>query len=459
MAENKRRLWIRSVFVVIICLSTGYVGFAAATSGSVTQVSNSTTSNLDDQSSVGATVVATQAGSNPKDWDQARLAVVSNEGKVIYSNSTYDIYMDVDPVPNTTATVEYVAAKHLMTDAHPCVANTVYERCDRTVFIRHNLSTDTTTIFYESVQPHTGSVRTHDFDRLSEHEVAVAGISDDTVYNLNTTAGIREFSWHAQNHYPATGGGNYEEDWTHMNDVEILHDGRIMASNRNLDEIVFINRSTGIQNSWTIGSNDNHSVQYEQHNPDYVPESRGGPAVIVADSENDRVVEYQRVNGAWKQTWEYPSTWSRDADRLPNGNTLITSSLAHEVIEINQSGDVVWRFEARLPYEAERLGTGDESSGGKSAKTLSLTSVEGRSDGESRPGKSEGGRSLVSTIISGFLSIIPPIIIHGIQFVMPAWVGAPEVGTMGVAVMSAICWGGIEAYWRDYRLRTPVMRV
>ncbi len=56
-------------------------------------------------------------------------------------------------------------------------------------------------------------------------------------------------------------------------------------------------------------------------------------------------------------------SWPRDADRLPNGNTLITDSRAvpvTRVIEINSGGDLVWEFEVpitfgNLFYESDRL--------------------------------------------------------------------------------------------------------
>ncbi|ERG90009.1 MAG: hypothetical protein J07HQW1_00022, partial [Haloquadratum walsbyi J07HQW1] len=91
----------------------------------------------------------------------------------------------------------------------------------------------------------------------------------------------------------------------------------------------------------------------------------------------NRIVEYQRVNNTWLRTWTWGEgllSWPRDADRLPNGNTLITDSNGGRVIEVNKQGNIVWSVEMTTPYEAERLGTGDESSGGQSADTLGLES-------------------------------------------------------------------------------------
>jgi len=65
---------------------------------------------------------------------------------------------------------------------------------------------------------------------------------------------------------------------------------------------------------------------------------------------------------------------ARDADRLPNGNTLITDTHGNRVMAINESGDIVWEVESTLPYDAERLETGAESESGQSARELGLES-------------------------------------------------------------------------------------
>jgi hypothetical protein len=52
--------------------------------------------------------------------------------------------------------------------------------------------------------------------------------------------------------------------------------------------------------------------------------------------------------------------WPRDADRLPNGNTLITDSRNHRVLEVDPAGREVWSFTGlALPYEADRLSNGN----------------------------------------------------------------------------------------------------
>ena len=116
---------------------------------------------------------------------------------------------------------------------------------------------------------------------------------------------------------------------------------------------------------------DDHETLYEQHNPTYLESENGTPTILVADSENDRIVEYARVGGPpgegeWKRTWTLTGdlNWPRDADRLPNGNTLIVDSMNHRVIEVTPAGEVVWETDAPwATYDAERVAYGDEPGG------------------------------------------------------------------------------------------------
>jgi hypothetical protein len=245
----------------------------------------------------------------------------------------------------------------------------------------------------EEVDPTTGdhvSIRefpevldSHDVDLINGEELLVNDMSQDGedrvfVYNLTREEITWEY-WFA-NHtdqFPREGGGEYGGDWTHNNDVEQIRDGVFMISVRNFDQVVAINRSTK-ELEWQLGADDNYTVLNEQHNPDYFSGENGRPTVLVADSLNDRVVEYARENETWNRTWVLRGgglNEPRDADRLPNGNTLVSDRRGHRLLEVTPQGEVVWEFYAPWqPYDAERIGTGDESSG-PSARQLNATGV------------------------------------------------------------------------------------
>lgn len=383
----------------------------------------------------GITVVGTHPG------DQ--LVAFAPDGRLLYYNETMDRYHDVDPVLNTTATVDVIGAEYLKPEQ--CGGN---EQCTRNFIQRINLSTGDTRTIYDYITTYRSQSvthRWHDADRLGPHRYVVADIRHESIFIVNTTTGERTYTWFAQSEFPLSGGGPHPKDWTHVNDVEALPDGRIMVSLRNQDAVVFLKPGEGMQESWTFGADDNHEILFEQHNPDYIPRSRGGPAVVVADSENDRVVESQRANGSWEQTWVWQDkkmSWPRDADRLPNGHTLIADSHGNRILEVNQQGEIVWKVTGLTNYDVERLGTGDESAGGHSAKQLGL---------ESRTAGKGGGESTTD-------SVIPPKVRHAAQFVMPTWMSFYSlIALAAIGVAGAVAVGTLGRMSR-ISLRSPVTR-
>ena len=235
-------------------------------------------------------------------------------------------------------------------------------------------------------------VDTHDVTPLSEHEIAIAnmrnydeeaGVSNDRVVIYNRTREEITWEWRFRNHYAADVAGGHSEDWTHVNDVDPVGEDRLLLSPRNFDQAIVVDRTTK-EIELQLGDDENHAVLHEQHNPDYLESADGTPTILVADSENDRVVEYalveecerpadvekagNRLDCGWERVWsvggEGQFNWPRDADRLPNGNTLVTDSKNHRVLEVTPEGEVVWEvYTPWLPYDAERIGTGDESTG------------------------------------------------------------------------------------------------
>jgi uncharacterized protein (UPF0248 family) len=312
----------------------------------------------------GITVVATDSnvwladeGAGPR--QSSELIAYGPDGDRIYYDGSHDRYWDVDPSPLGDRTVLYTASDHL--NGSECNASTA---CTRNVVERANLSTGEVTRLYERVTPHKHATRWHDADRLDDDRVVVADIYRDAVFVVNVTTGLVEWEWTALNDFDPETGGPFPRDWTHLNDVEVLDDGRFMVSLRNQDRVVFLDRQRGLIEEWTLNDQANHSVLFRQHNPDFLPAENGGPAVVVADSENDRLVEYQRVDGEWQRTWRWADArlqWPRDADRLPNGNTLIADSVNHRVVEVTPDGEVVWEFEPENSrvFDVEALANGN----------------------------------------------------------------------------------------------------
>lgn len=421
-----RRTLLRAVLVVAMFASAGVVleGALATDDGTLNRVDDG--EHLGDLvgqdvagSTGGWTVIATQGADNR--GYSAELVAVDEAGELVYHNGTRDVYFDVDPHPTGKRDVLVVAST---------------DRADSTVnhLEVHNLSTGEVRELWSGVTPNVKHSRWHDVDRINATHYVVAGIEADRVFVVDVEADEIVWTWHANEFFAPSSGGP-ADDWTHVNDVEVLDDGRIMASLRNQDQVVFLRPNGTVDESWTLGADGDHSTMYEQHQPDYIPAENGGPAVVLADSENDRLVEYQRVDGAWRETWSWSDErleWPRDADRLPNGHTLAVDSLGDRVVEVDESGDVVWSVAIGIPYDAERLGTGDESAGGPSARSAGLASRSG------------------STVLP---SLVPAKARHGLMWVVPGWMGLGDVLALCVYVAALLALLAVEVPPRVRALR------
>lgn len=305
----------------------------------------------------GTTVVSVQGARFGPDGGKTRAKLVAfgPHGRIkwVYNHSKGVVWSyDVDPLPNGNLFV--TATRRGRTD--------IFELNPRTlerVWTRVLNLTDT-----------------HDADMLNRSHVAIAnmrnydettGENDDRllIYNRKTDEIVWE--WQFDTHYPRTVGENYTDDWTHVNDIDPVGEHRFLASPRNFDQVILVDRRTGTV-ELRLGSDDNHDVLHRQHNPDYLESRTGRPTFLVADSENGRAVEYEYRDGEWRRTWtlggEGILSWPRDADRLPNGNTLVTDSSGHRVLEVRPNGTVVWEVYAPwLVYDAERVRPGDGSHG------------------------------------------------------------------------------------------------
>jgi hypothetical protein len=319
---------------------------------------------------------------------------------------------------------------------------------------------------------------THDVDMLPNGDLVVAnmrhwdadaGVSRDRlfVYNRSTDEVTWEFTFHE--HFANDTDGGMNDDWTHVNDVDPVGDDKLLVSPRNFDQVILIDRSTK-EIEWRLGSDDDHDVLDEQHNPDYLESENGTATVLVADSENDRVVEYARRDGDWVKTWEVGSNrlnWPRDADRLPNGNTLIVDTLNHRVIEVTPQGEIVWEYYATWgPYDAERMGTGDGSNG----PTIADMDAEGTYDLSGSAGLKPGGsaqytparwaeETFAGTPLSGPADSLAARWAHVTPWLRPVWMSGWELlGALAGGVV-LVGWAGTEAVLRRRTLRAYASRL
>jgi hypothetical protein len=231
-----------------------------------------------------------------------------------------------------------------------------------------------------------------DVDRLPNGKLLVADATPGSegllVYDPRSGAVDWNWSFERDGGFPRAGGGPYPRDWVHVNDVDRVGRGRYLASARNFDQVLLVNRSTGAVDL-RLGRDDRFRTLHYPSNPQLLRTADGRAAILVADGRNDRVVEYTHTPGAappdspggenWTLTWELVGgglNEPRDADRLPNGHTLVVDRRGQRVMEVTPEGRVVWEVYAPWqPYDAERVALGDEPGGPAAASFAANRSV------------------------------------------------------------------------------------
>jgi uncharacterized protein (UPF0248 family) len=360
-------------------------------------------------------------------------------------------YYDVDPLPDDDLLVTSISRRE-----------TVVLRIDRTtreVLWRERIDIQDT----------------HDVDLLPNGNLVVAnmrqydeetGVSNDRIFVYDRETDEITWEWRFREHYPNDTDGGFREDWSHVNDVDPVDNGSaFLVSPRNFDQVIKVDRETG-EIVWRLGEDDAHEVLDEQHNPDLLSGPDGEPTVLVADSENDRVVEYARRDGEWVRTWTVAGnlSWPRDADRLPNGNTLITDTLNHRVIEVTPTGEVVWEYYATWgPYDAERLATG----GGSNGPTMAAQNVTGTYEvtgGESQAAARIGpgewvAVTLSATPLAGAAQTFATRWSHVAPWARPVWMAPWSFAYLALALLVGLAWAGAEAVLARRRIAAAVARL
>ena len=360
--------------------------------------------------------ITTQGTMTLEGQQSAAEAVDTETGNVIWSHESYERYFDIEPINDSVVLFLGADGPHGANMWANVVDWTTGERLQR--FAVPN--------------------DTHDIDHLGDDRYAIADKEDHRllVYDAGTNETVWEYVY--AEHYPDSAGGG--EDFTHVNDIDAVDDGsRFLASPRNFDRVMLVDRESK-KTVRTLGSEDDYEVLHEQHNPTLL--ERDPPTVLVADSENDRIVEYRRTNGEWRQVWAYSGSlsWPRDADRLPNGNTLVVDSSGQRVLEVTPGREVVWEITVtKMPYDADLLSLGEEPRG------PSMTEYRDRFDGAE--GETSEQRRLVGQMESAVALL---------QWVVPWNINALDVLLLLTVGGLGVFWTGFELSLRERRRETTL---
>jgi hypothetical protein len=165
----------------------------------------------------------------------------------------------------------------------------------------------------------------------------------------------------------------YGRDWTHANAIEFDPDmEHLYLSVRNLNRVYKLSVSTG-RTVWVLGDGGDfgQGLFSHQHEPQILDDGhlllfdnglhRPGRETFsrVVEIELDEEARLARIVWEYREKPDFYTSIGGDADRLPNGNTLITDSMNGRVIEISPLGDLVWEYRLGFPYriyKAVRVG-------------------------------------------------------------------------------------------------------
>jgi hypothetical protein len=170
-----------------------------------------------------------------------------------------------------------------------------------------------------------------------------------------TPSGQTVWEWRTWEHLDPVADGIAEVQsprtlWAQGNSVEELPNGDILASYRPTATVIRLSRKTG-RIAWKLGP----PTVAGQHAPtllangnvlifdngahrldDSVPYSR---VIEVNPATNEIVWKYQDKPG-----WNFFSPRMGNAQRLPNGNTLITEASFGRLFEVTKDGEIIWEY-------------------------------------------------------------------------------------------------------------------
>jgi hypothetical protein len=170
-----------------------------------------------------------------------------------------------------------------------------------------------------------------------------------------TKDGRKVWEWRAWEHLdPAkdviTAVQDNRSEWTHGNAITELSDGDLLVSFRNISTIIRIRRQTG-EIVWKLGA----PPLAGQHAPTLLANGNilifdNGPHRLDNTFPFSRVIEVNPANNetVWMYREQNPynffSPRISNAQRLPNGNTLINEGFFGRFFEVTPAGEVVWEY-------------------------------------------------------------------------------------------------------------------
>ncbi|MFA6530235.1 MAG: aryl-sulfate sulfotransferase [Candidatus Micrarchaeia archaeon] len=184
----------------------------------------------------------------------------------------------------------------------------------------------------------TGKI-SHDADRLPNGNILFGFGAEDKSTDAQVTeitpSGKVVWTWYAKDHYNTLSYNKiYDQGWTHTNAVLRMDNGDTLISPRNFNLLVEVDASGNVVKE--IGK----GLMYYQHDPVFLAD---GNLLFANHVEPNEILEINPNTNEVLWNYTINSTYlqpARDANRLPNGNTLITGTGA--ILEVTPDKEVVW---------------------------------------------------------------------------------------------------------------------
>lgn len=229
---------------------------------------------------------------------------------------------------------------------------------------------------------HKDTGASHDADRLANGNTLYnrgwAKKGENPVVEIDAD-GREVWTWNGLEDY---GDGLFAdielEGWMHVNSVSRLENGNTLVSMRNFNTVAEVGADGRVVRSWTFKGRDRKTglktkgpiVGARNHEPELLANGN----IVLALRKPNRFVEFDTATQEVVWSWEHPDgdralRTNREANRLPNGNTL--GSAGNKLVEIAPDGTLVWQILApggdknhRKFHKAIRIGVDGKAFGG-----------------------------------------------------------------------------------------------
>lgn len=207
------------------------------------------------------------------------------------------------------------------------------------------------------VWSHRDKEASHDADRLPNgntlYNLGWQNKGDDVVREVNPKGEI-VWSWNGLADYDRPPFAKINsEGWMHVNAVTRLGNGNTLVSMRNFNTVAEVTPDGRVARQWTFQGKDKRT-RLQTHGKikgerNHEPEILANGNMLLALRRPNRFVEFDLDTEQIVWSWSHPGgdkelRTNREANRLPNGNTL--GSAGNKLVEIAPDGTIVWQMMA-----------------------------------------------------------------------------------------------------------------